>query len=560
MIMNTRTKKQLSIIIAMAVFLILVIIAGIILMPAGKKTIIRKPGVDVNNIVSSDKENKYDFVGRIFDANKNPIANTKFGISCGPTDFETDANGYFRLNGLPVGIYELYAYDANGKKIAVTPIQLSNDGCISLGYDFYEKGETVTMIFDGKEFKAYKPPKTADDGSGSSTGGTAQKEDETYTNFSWMKNVSPEFGVYGVNLTYGEDIFKNVVCDPQYDYINTYIVDGGNLAQAKIEVGYIVENKKKFFINAHDLLALGNSDRNKNLRGNWRDMLEWWASEMFAIGGELFQGFYFDEVDLYLNSKDFTRVTQYMRETFGLRTFAIHRCAMWNIPFGKGFQASSYAPTKDEFVITRENHKYVTDVGFWWYGGYEFYGYNAENFGKNWADVCSMLDPNTRKWVVPPMGTYDWRHSEEACMEVDYALYKEISAVDGFGGLLFYSMSFNTLWGGLSPVNPDDSRLTPDDFLKDENGEYILDANGKKIVHFKVNHSATAADGVMNTSAEGVGYYFIMDKLEDGTYRWPRARQYFEIIGKGIVNGEPRTDILAKLEAVFKPDFSKYKK
>ena len=42
MIMNTRTKKQLSIIIAMAVFLILVIIAGIILMPAGKKTIIRK--------------------------------------------------------------------------------------------------------------------------------------------------------------------------------------------------------------------------------------------------------------------------------------------------------------------------------------------------------------------------------------------------------------------------------------------------------------------------------------------------------------------------------------
>lgn len=561
--MNTRMKKQLSIIIAMAIFLILVMIAAIILMPGGKKTIIKKPAGETTTPVSKDEDTaQYDFIGRIFDANKKPIANTKFGITCGPTDFTTDENGYFRLNGLPVGVYELYAYDAEGKKIALTAIQLSNDGCISLGYNFYDKGSTVNMIFDGTTFIAYNPPKTVT----ITTTTTPPKpeetvvEDDTYTNFSWMKNVGGEFGAYGMNLTFGTDFFFDVVADPQYSYLNTFIVEPSNFEFAKIEAEHLTKYNKKFFINTKSLITLGSSDRNKNLRGDWRDKLDYAANIMAGIGGELFQGFYYDEVDLYLNSIDFTRVTQYIRETFGLRNFAIHRCAMWTIPYGKGFLGSTYVPTKDEFVITKENHKYVTDVGFWWYGGYEFYGYNAEKHGKNWKDLMSMLDPNTKKWIVPPMGTYDFRHSEEACMEVDYALYREMSAIEGFGGLMFYTMGKPTLWGGLGTISATDPRLTENDFLKDENGEYILDANGNKIVDVKINHSYPAYFGHNNNSAEGMGHFFIMDPLEDGSYRWPRARQYFEIIGKGITSGESRESILSKLDKVFKPDYSKYKK
>ncbi len=565
MIMNSRTKKQATIIIVTALLLVLVIIVAIILMPSGQTIkIIKKP--DDNNIqttpVVEQETTQYDFVGRIYNADKKPIANTKFGITCGPTDFTTDENGYFRLNGLPVGIYELYAYDNDGNKIAHTAIQLSNDGCVTIGYTFFEKGETVYMIFDGKQFIAYEPPKSANGGTANNNNTEDEKdeEDDTYTNFSWMRDVGGEFGAYGMNLTFGTDFFFDVVADPQYSYMNLFLVEPSNFEFAKIEAEHLAKYNKKYFINTKALITLGASDRDKNLRGDWRKQLDKAASIMTDIGGDLFQGFYYDEVDLYLNSVDFTRVTQYIRETYGLRNFAIHRCAMWTIPYGRGFKGSTYVPTKGEFVITRDNHKYVTDVGYWWYGGYEFYKYGAETRAKNWKDLMSMLDPNTKVWIVPPMGTFDFRHSEEACMEVDYAGFRDMSALDNPMGLMFYTMGKPTLWGGLGTVGPDDDRLGPDDFLKDENGEYILDSDGKRIVDIKVNHSYPAYFGQMNSSSEGMGYFFIMDKLEDGTYRWPRARKYFEIIGKGITSGESRNSILSKLDNVFKPDYDKYRK
>ena len=106
--MNTRTKKQLSVLIVVSMLLILLIIAAIILMPSGKViTTVNKPnsGNNVTDVVNTEK---YDFVGRIYDKDMKPIANGKFGISINNTEFTTDANGYFRLNGLPVGVYNIY--------------------------------------------------------------------------------------------------------------------------------------------------------------------------------------------------------------------------------------------------------------------------------------------------------------------------------------------------------------------------------------------------------------------------------------------------------------------
>ena len=627
--MNTRTKKQLTVLIMVAMLLVLLIVAAVFLMPGGNviKTIKNSGKDNVSNMTSEETVNKFDFVGRIFDKDMQPIGNAKFLISCGPTEFTTDENGYFRLNGLPVGIYKLYAV-IDGKQVGETEVQLSNDGCITIGYVFFEQGTVVTMIFDGEKFTGVEiksdtgeteqvssdtttdeneenlsyendenessdnssqennssdnteePDNQPDDGT--------EEEDPTYTNLSWMKDVPYGFGAYGLNMTYTPELFLEVVKDPQYDYINTYLVEGKSLEMAIYTAEILAENEKYFFLNVHDLLSLGRSNVDENLKGNWRSNLDMWAAHLYDVAGDWFQGFYFDEVDLYLNAKDFTRVTKYMREHFGLRTFAVHRRDPFTLPASFGMHISRYKGQK--FVINAENHKYVTDVGWWWYGGYDYYGYNAERLGDLWKEAMDLLDPNTRKWIVPPIGSFDFRHDEEDSIEVAYAMYREASKLEGFGGLMYYTMQEGGLWGGYGKITVDNEKLTDDDFLKDENGDfvyvekvdsdgnkvyrkdkngnYVLDKDGNKIpeltkvLDIKKNNSVTALrDGMMEYGVEGGGGYLVMTKKADGTYEWPRARKYFEIIGKGITSGESRESILAKLDKVHKPDYSKYKK
>ena len=680
--MNTRAKKQLTVLIMVAMLLVLLIVASIFLMPNGTVTkTITKPGTQNMNSSAEEKlpVNKFDFVGRIFDADMNPIAGAEFVISCGPTTFKTDENGFFRLNGLPVGIYKLYAI-VNGEQVGETEIQLSNDGCFTVGYVFYENGTVVTMMFNGETFVGIEikndsgePEQTPenignDDGNDSSTGtgtesGTSSQEetsnpqnsgettesnvnsseteventqsdnngseeyipendseilddnesqeeepynpdnggvstpeqpedpeepeDPTYTNFSWMKDVPYGFGAYGLNTTYSPELFMEVATSPEYDYINTFLIEGSNLEQSMFEAKILTENGKNFFLNVHSLLSLGASNVDENLRGDWRSNLKRYAAKLYDIGGDYFQGFYFDEVDLYLNEKDFTRVTKYMREHFGLRTFAVHRRNPFTIPASLGIPIAEY--NGKSFVISADNHKYVTDVGWWWYGGYDYYGYNAVSLGDKWKEAMDQLDPNTRKWIVPPIGSFDFRHDEEDCIEVIYAMYREASKVEGFGGLMFYTMGEGGLWGGYGKITVDNEKLTSNDFLKDKDGDFVyevkrdgdgnivyeknedgtnkLDENGNKIpvmtkiLDIKKNNSVTAVrDGMMEYSVEGGGKYWVMTKKEDGTYPWPKARKYFEIIGKGITSGENRESILNKLDRVHKPDYSKYDK
>ncbi len=647
--MNTRAKKQLTVLIMVAMLLVLLIVAAIFLMPGGKviKTV-KNPAVEnVNSSTTNQEVNKFDFVGRIFDKNMQPIANTKFIISCGPTEFITDENGYFRLNGLPVGIYKLYAV-VDGVQVGETEIQLSNDGCFTVGYVFFENGAVVTMIFDGEKFLGVEiksdtgaieqapdeststetqdtsstqsgdsssnesdytdnqdsseensssvdsnsdgntfddnesdpestpsqdndsqdndsdesntsdssdvesEPETPDNGENEE-----EEEDPTYTNFSWMKDVPYGFGAYGLNTTYNPELFMKVIKDPQYDYMNTFLISDGSLDQALFEAELLAKYKKNFFLNVHSLLAIGDADVDKNLNGRWRSNLNLWASNIYDIAGDYFQGFYFDEVDLYLNEKDFTRVTKYMREHFGLRTFAVHRRDPFTIPASLGIPIEQYGGKS--FVMSAENHKYVTDVGWWWYGGYDYYGYNAVRLGDLWKEAIEQLDPNVRTWIVPPIGSFDKRHDEEDSIEVLYAMYREASKLDNFGGMMLYTMGEGGLWGGYNKLTLDSKSLTSDDFLKDENGEFVLDEDGNKILDIKINHSVTAVrDGMLEYAVEGAGEYWVMTQNEDGSYNWPRARKYMEIIGNGITKGEDRESILNKLDEVHKPDYSKY--
>lgn len=567
--MNKNSKLQVIVIAIVALLLVLLLVAAMLLMPTGSTG--GTPSSDPassdpsSSDVSSDDTSsddttdvvvkKYDFVARVYDKDGKPLANTKLGISYGPTTFKTDANGYFRLNNLPTGEYKLYV-EKNGKPEGSTTILLSGDGCFSLGYKYFEKGKTVVMKYDGEKFVAYEVPAAPSTPSTPSTPEEPvepeEPEDTTFTDLSWMKDIPGEFGAYGLNATFGVDYFNDIVTNPDYAYVNTFLIgDSGEEAdiwQAKL----LAENGKKLWLNVKGLLVLGNYD----LRGDWREQLNARAARIYEVAGDALQGFYFDEPDLYLNKQDFARVTQYMREHFGLRTFAVHR----RNPFTdlNGVPIANYKGSK--FIINAENHKFVTDVGYWWYGGYDFYGYNAESLNAKWDAALALINPNVRSWIVPPISPFDFRHNEEDMLEVAYAMYREASKSPNFGGLMFYTMGHGTLWGGYSKITEENAKLTDDDFLKDEKGNFVLDAEGKKIVWVKENNSWPGVQGYKDYTSGGYGYHFVLEKLEDGSYRWQRGHDYFEIIGKGITSGKDRDDILADLAAVFKPDYDKFKK
>lgn len=554
--MNKKTKLQVIIIAVVALLLVLLLVAAMLLMPTGGTG--EKPSSDPSSSDTSSEEltdvevKKFNFVARIYDKDGNPLANTKLGISYGPTTFFTDANGYFRLNNLPTGEHKLYVVDKDGNPVGATVVLLSGDGCFSVNYKYFENGKTVTLMFNGEEFVPYEPKTETAPGTSTTPAEPEETEDTTFTDLSWMKNIPGEFGGYGLNATFGADYFQDAATNPEFDYVNTFLI-GSSGAEGDIwEAKLLAENGKKMWVNVKGLLVIDNYD----MRGDWRDQLDTKVSRIYDVAGDALQGFYFDEVDLYLNKQDFARVTQYMREHFGLRTFAVHR----RTPFTgtNGVPIDKYKG--DKFIISKENHKWVTDCGYWWYGGYDFYGYNAESLNERWDAALALMNPNVRSWIVPPISPFDFRHNEEDMLEVAYAMYREASKSPNFGGLMFYTMGHGTLWGGYGELKEGHELLKDEHFLKDDEGNFVYDADGKKIVNLTENNSWPGMQGFMNYTSGGYGYHFVMEELEDGTHRWERGHKYFEILGKGITSGKDRETILAELDAVFKPDYSKFKK
>lgn len=564
--MNLNNKKTTSIIIiAVAIILSLILsIVVIALFSSKPNSPIKKPITSsISSSTDEEDQTKYTVLGRIYDIDEKPLANVKLFISCGNTEFSTDENGWFKLIGLPPGMYDLSMVTDNDKKIGTTTIFLSNDGCVTIGYDFFENGKTVYLIFDGKEFKAYTPKKIDNISSSTSSSDDSPSEpskevdsEEAITNLSWMADIPMEYGAYGFDLYYDVEFFYDTVNSKEYDYLSTFFVSGNNLDKVKLEAKELKKNDKRFWLNVNDILSIGSSDPNTNLVGNWREVLMRYASELKKIGGDNFQGFYFDEPHYLMNDRDFTRVTKYMRETFKLRVFAIHAGSTFTLPYSKGMSIINYHPQKDEWVISAKNHKYVTDVGYWSYGAPRWYTAKPQYVNyKCWKDAMSLLNPQVRKWIVPPCGSYDWRHSENDCLDLEYDLYYNLSQIEGFGGIMMYSMDSGILSGMVAHVEPDEERLTDSDFLKDENGDFVL-KNGKKVVNFKENHSATGLDGVNNAYVEMYAKRLIMEKKPDGSRYWQKAFNYFEIFGKSFQNGESREAILKKLEGVYKPDYS----
>ena len=588
MAINKKQRQQISVVIVVAVVLILLLLAGILLfptttkkLPAGNSDISStvsnnnssdsgsdsnsntnlnndekdSPKIDPDTMIENNQKVSYTVTVKVIDENYSPITNTKFVISLKDTVLNTDANGYIVLKNLPQGLYKIFATDEKGAKNEniYCDFQLSSDGGVSVGYVFFKKDQIVYIMFDGKTLKGIEEKDLPKSDNESEEELIIEEEDDTYTNFSWMKNVEKEYGAYGISLYKDPELFYEVLNNPEYSYFNTFLLPGNNLDLTLETARELVEKDKKMWLEVNELIAFksfgGAPVPSGNLMADWQKVLTEWATEIKAIAGDNFQGFYFDEPSYYYNSRDFTRITKYMRETFKLRTFACHCSVAYMTPYNRGRDIIGYTPApNDPMVISPQNHKYVTDVAWWRYGSVRDYGDIDLSFGE-WSKAMSQLDENTRKWYVPAIGAYYWDTLETDTLDIQYTMFKNNAALDGFGGIMHYTMSWSSLSGRPTPVDINDKRLTEKDFY--------YDAEGNK--HISLDHNYSSVD-LRDAYMEGNGAYFVMEKQEDGTYRWPKVRQYMEILGKGIMNNESYDNILAKLEAVYKPDFSKYKK
>lgn len=554
MVVNKKMKQQLTVLIAVAMLLVVLIVVGVIFAPL-------KPVVDDGGnsswptsrpVVKDEPEliESYTVTIRIFDKNFNVKANTDYIISLNNTHLKTDANGYIVLKNLPEGVHTFYTVDENGKKTSVwTDFQLSSDGAVSVGYVFFEKDKIVYIMDDGKSLVGIEEKDIPSSALGGSGGSSDADEDEVHTNFSWMKNVEKEYGAYGVSLYLNPDLFYEVLENEEYSYFNTFLLVGNNKEVTLKEAEILAKHKKNMWLSVNDLIAVksfAGKPVSGNLLADWQDTLTEWATEIRAVAGDYFQGFYFDEPSYYYNSKDFTRITKYMRQTFKLRTWACHCSAAYMTPYNRNKDIIGYKPAPNDcMVISAENHKYVTDVSWWRYGSVRDYGDIDVSFGE-WKKAMSLLDSNTRKWYTPAIGAYYWDTLETDTLDIQYTMFKNNAALEGFGGIMHYTMNWSSLSGRATPVSVDDERL--------KDNEVITGPDGKKYVSLDHNYSSVDRD---DAYMEGYGAYYVMEKV-GGNYRWPKVRKYMDILGEGIAKGESYNTILSKLEAVYKPDFSLY--
>lgn len=616
--MDSKKRLQISVIIgATALLLILALVVGILLMPNSNGTPLIK---DNQQNTAPVAVQKYDVTGRIFAPDGTPLANTKFSIDLGPTDFTTDENGFFILKNLPVGQYTISAYDNDGNRIASTLVQLSTDGAFSVGSYSFELGELVTLCFDGEKFFAVIVKEDAEIGADGTEDKLPEKEeiespqiDETYTNLSWMKDLPMECGAYHLDYYWNQELTDAVLADESFEYFDTYVVCGRNIEIMKRSTETLTKAGKKVWLSVYDLIYNKSADKSQNLKGNWRNILDKYASVLKEIAGGQFQGIYFDEPSHRITSTDFLRVTQYCRETYNCRVWAIHASPAFLTPYSRGKDIVGYKPSRfDPMVISAENHAYVTDVGWWRYGGHRFFG-DFKVAADEFAKAMTMLHPDTRKWIVPVLGTYDWRHDEEDVLTNQYRFIDLHKDLQGFGGVMFYSMWHGSAFDAAKVVTYEEyeKRLVEEDFLK-ENGYYVYsDYNGKKaecsndgkyecaitvdevvreaymtvnekgdeiyyyknengefvefygdlpaseklsrVINLHVNNSPCP---LPDRFIEGYGSYFIFDKQADGTVRWPTVRKYVDVIGKGIKNGTDWNVILKQLGEVYMPDVS----
>lgn len=208
-------------------------------------------------------------------------------------------------------------------------------------------------------------------------------------------------------------------------------------------------NKKHFVICVDRPIFTENEDRpyHRPLKPDWREIFD----EMFELysenGGEYFWGFHLDEPFYFLSEEDFIEVTKYLTK-FGKRIYATHGSvhihnALWPINESHDFKAVAF---RNMPKISAENHKYVTDVGYDYYGEWE-HGVHHNTVFRLFLEKLGDKFNDITFWFTPPIGTVcaeEWcpkptEEVEQICIDVFMGMWNWARQYDNFGGFFMYT-------------------------------------------------------------------------------------------------------------------------
>ncbi len=271
------------------------------------------------------------------------------------------------------------------------------------------------------------------------------------TDFTFMNSIEKEIGAYACTVEDGMDLFEGMLTKEPYKYFDTYLV-GGNKRDVMIyEATRLTEAGKKVWLGLNNILRITEDDGNRTFIKNWQEKILAAANELQIICGDQFQGFYFDEPGYYMTDAEYIEVTKWLRETFKKRVWSIHYKGTINSTPHKVTEKTNSDGTVEKvysgskLMITKDTHKYTTDVGYWRYGIWDDGATNTLNAFKAF---CTGDDPvinkDTRKWVVPLTGRHAYYYqTSEQVVEIMTNMYEGMSEIPNFGGVAFYSMAYD---------------------------------------------------------------------------------------------------------------------
>lgn len=206
------------------------------------------------------------------------------------------------------------------------------------------------------------------------------------------------------------------------------------------------------------------------LKPNWREMLDELYNDLCEYGKEYFWGFYLDEPFFFMHEDEFIEVTEYLSK-FNKHIYVTHGSihihnSLWPISQSDEPRAVAF---RNLPTITAENHKYVTDVGFDYYGEWEHgVHYNTifrlfiEKLGDRFKDITFWFTPplgtvNTKEWTLKPT-----EEVEQICIDVFMGFWNWARQYDNFGGFFMYNYNASTdgkshSCGGRLYVLPDEN-------------------------------------------------------------------------------------------------------
>lgn len=328
--------------------------------------------------------------------------------------------------------------------------------------------------------------------------------------FTFMSGIEKELAAYSATVEDGIEEFETILNAEPYKNIDTFFIGGYKREVMLYEAQKLKAADKKVW------LSLTNFIRSEKVEGvagvveNYKELILAAASELQLICGDNFQGFYFDEPGYYLTDEDFIEITRWLRETFKKRVFAIH--------YKDTVNSVEYEVTKEEdeegntvythkgslLMITKESHKYVTDVGYWRYGNWDD---SADIALTNFSNFCLGDDPainvETRKWMVPLLGRHYFYQTGTDVADLIQRMYDGFAQLPNFGGIGFFSMGIGD--------------NTTDYKYKTEGGENKLqaaiDSGALPEGQYKINKTETVGDQtVINfTFLQYGGYYMLSD-------------------------------------------------